>query len=110
MVNVNNQIKIQIEIYGLTKTHFAIKFIYFLTQGEIMNKIAFYRKKLSLTQCQLGEKLGWAQSRVANYELGTRFPSIEIAKKIVIIFNDLGINCTIDDVFPIKINGTKHDE
>ncbi|WKT00503.1 helix-turn-helix transcriptional regulator [Gallibacterium salpingitidis] len=65
-----------------------------------MNKIAKIRKELGVTQCALAEQLGWSQPRIANYELGTRTPTLVDIRRIVTVFKNLGANVTIDDVFP----------
>ncbi|OOH91877.1 transcriptional regulator [Pasteurellaceae bacterium 15-036681] len=65
-----------------------------------MNKISEVRKRVSVTQAQLAEVLDFGQGRIANYELGTRTPSLATARKIVEALNRFGAEVTIDDVFP----------
>lgn len=43
------------------------------------------RKALGLSQKELGEKLGIAQSTVAGYESGARFPSVEILTSLATV-------------------------
>lgn len=67
-----------------------------------MNKISTYRKLLGITQTQLSVECGWGnkQSRLSNYEQGTRAPTIAACRKIVNALNACGAKCTLDDVFP----------
>ena len=65
-----------------------------------MNKISQQRKKIGVSQARLAEVIGWGQSRVANYELNIRTPSLEDCRKIVDGLTKLGCSCSLDDVFP----------
>ena len=65
-----------------------------------MNNIAKERQALGLTQAQLASLFGWRQSRISNYENGTRNPGLTECRLIVEKLNDLGRTCTIDSVFP----------
>lgn len=66
-----------------------------------MNNIAKFREQAGLTKTQLATKLGYKYaSRIANYESDIRVPSISDVQSIVRTFNDLGVKCTIDDLFP----------
>lgn len=67
-----------------------------------MNKISQIRNQLGITQLQLAEHIGWKQPRIANYETGTRAPSLEVAQKIVSALNTLGAKVCIEDVFPFQ--------
>ncbi|EOY4447990.1 MULTISPECIES: helix-turn-helix transcriptional regulator [Proteus] len=67
-----------------------------------MNKISTQRKKLGISQAKLAAHLGWGQSRISNYELGIRTPSLCDCRSIVAAFNELGSNCSLDDLFPSK--------
>ena len=66
----------------------------------LMNNIAHERKKLGLTQQEFAEVLGWGQSRIGNYESNLRKPKLKDCRCIVAAFNRLGIQCTLDDIFP----------
>lgn len=68
------------------------------------NKIGFYRAKLGLTQAEFAKKFGWYQSRIGTYETGEQYPPIPKAIQIVQKFNELGIKCTLDDLFPYELN------
>ncbi|MEB2411006.1 helix-turn-helix transcriptional regulator [Enterobacter asburiae] len=65
-----------------------------------MNNIASERQSLGLTQEQLALMFGWRQSRISNYENGTRKPNLSDCRRIVEKFNELGSKCTLDSVFP----------
>lgn len=64
-----------------------------------MTALLEYRQKAGLTQSQLAEKLGVAQSAIANWEARDRKPNIVMLKKLAKI-----LNCTTDELLePIKI-------
>lgn len=66
-----------------------------------MNKIAEFRNKADVTQAQLFGRLGWSQGRMSNYESGARTPGLADSRRIVAALNELGAECTLDDVFPV---------
>lgn len=68
-----------------------------------MNNIAEQRKKLGISQAVLASSIGWGQSRIANYELNIRTPSLNDCRAIVEALQKLGANCSLDDVFPPKV-------
>jgi methanogenic corrinoid protein MtbC1 len=55
-------------------------------KGRVSNRIKELRKKDGLTQGQLAELLGVAQTTVANYEQGTRLPDADKLQKMADIF------------------------
>ena len=65
-----------------------------------MNQIAAHRRKARLGQRQLYELLGWSQPRLGNYERGTRTPGLAESRAITAALNKLGVDCSLDDVFP----------
>lgn len=67
-----------------------------------MNQISTWREKAGLTQSQLAERCGWSgkQSRISNYEIGLRTPSIAECRIIVAAIRSAGADCSLDDVFP----------
>lgn len=65
-----------------------------------MNNIAVHRKKLGLTQVQLASALGWKPSRLSNYELNIRTPTLNDCRVIVNGFRVLGSDCSLDEIFP----------
>lgn len=67
-----------------------------------MNRIAEIREAAGITQAALYRKLGWKQSRLANYEALLRQPSLEDARRIVKALNALGAKTNLDKVFPPK--------
>lgn len=66
-----------------------------------MNRIAEVREQAKIRQRALIETLGWTQARVSNYESGRRVPSLNDSRAIVRALNELGAQCTLDDVFPV---------
>lgn len=74
-----------------------------------MSKIKDIRTKLGVTQNELGKKLGVSQGAMNHYENGKREISLTLARKIVHALNQLGANCTFDDVFPDpQLNNTQN--
>lgn len=65
-----------------------------------MNKIAEYRRKNGVSQGYLALICGWKPSRLSMYETWRRKPGLNDCRKIVIALNKLGIECTLDDIFP----------
>lgn len=65
-----------------------------------MNKIATMRKQIGVSQACLAKTIGWGTSRLANYELCIRTPSLNDCRKIVTGLTKLGCICSIDDIFP----------
>lgn len=74
-----------------------------------MNNIAKGRKHLGISQAKLAGTLGWGASRIANYELGIRTPSLNDCRLIVLAFQKQGLACSLDDIFPTeKAPCTRH--
>ncbi|TFH84932.1 XRE family transcriptional regulator [Billgrantia azerbaijanica] len=67
-----------------------------------MNRIAELRNKHGIKQKDLAERLGWPSPRLSNYESGLRTPSLDASRAIVQALRGLGVDCTLDDVFPPK--------
>lgn len=65
-----------------------------------MNLIAEKRKEAGVTQAGLAKMLGWSQARIANYETSARIPSLTASRQIISALNKLGLDCTLDNVFP----------
>lgn len=65
-----------------------------------MNNIANERKKLGITQSALAIECGWNQSRLGNYEAGTRVPDLESCRRLVKAMNKLGSATSLDSLFP----------
>lgn len=67
-----------------------------------MNRISEFRKATNLTQLEFARLLNLTQGALGHYEVGKRTPSLDTARKIVLLFNQQGVACTLDDVFPTK--------
>ncbi|WP_419789389.1 helix-turn-helix transcriptional regulator [Pseudomonas petrae] len=65
-----------------------------------MNRIRELREQSGVSQADLYRRLGWRQSRLANYEAGKRTPSLKDAREIVVALNFLSATCSLDQVFP----------
>ena len=65
-----------------------------------MNLIAEKRKEVFASQAALAQKLGWSQSRIANYEKLSRTPSLSASRKIIEALKEMGCDCSLDEVFP----------
>ncbi|MDP8078358.1 helix-turn-helix transcriptional regulator [Phocoenobacter skyensis] len=65
-----------------------------------MNKIQKFRKVAKLSQKDLADMLNITQGAVGHYEAGIRIPSVSTARNIVLAFNEIGVQCTLDDLFP----------
>ncbi|MBV7388995.1 helix-turn-helix domain-containing protein [Pasteurellaceae bacterium TAE3-ERU1] len=65
-----------------------------------MNKLKHFRKQTGLSQAGFAKELGWWQSRIGNYESGSRTPNITASRVIIEKLNKLNVKCSIDDVFP----------
>jgi putative transcriptional regulator len=67
-----------------------------------MNRIRAIREQVGISQTDLYRRLGWKQSRLANYEAGNRMPGLSEAREIVAALNWLSAACTLEDVFPAE--------
>ena len=65
-----------------------------------MNNIKKIRLSAALTQTEMARMLGVSQGTLARYELGIRTISLEMSWKIANILNQLGAECSFEDVFP----------
>lgn len=65
-----------------------------------MNRIVETRAEAGIRQNELAAELGWHQARLSNYEHGRREASLADSRAIVSAFNRLGVECTLDSVFP----------
>jgi putative transcriptional regulator len=72
-----------------------------------MNRIACLRKEAQIKQRDLGELLGWTQTRLSNYESGHRMPGLSECRAITSALNQLGAACSLDDVFPPELQTSK---
>lgn len=69
-------------------------------ENLLMNRISALRNRSGIKQTALAGALGWSQSRLSNYESGTRIPGLYECRAITVALNKLGTTCTLDDVFP----------
>lgn len=69
-----------------------------------MNRIAELRKNAGIKQRELVVRLGWTQTRLSNYESGLRTPGLSECRAITGALNDLGAECSLDDVFPPELD------
>lgn len=69
-----------------------------------MNKISEYRKATNLTQGKLAQLVNLTQGALGHYESGRRTPNLKTARKIVLVLNQQGVACSLDDVFPVQTN------
>lgn len=72
-----------------------------------MNRIASLRKSLSISQSALAGKINSVPSRIANFEASRRCPDIQTCWMIVNALNELGANCTLEQVFPNPNNNNE---
>jgi putative transcriptional regulator len=76
-----------------------------------MNKISHYRSKANVSQAKLARLIGIKPSTIGNYESGIRNINLEMCWRIVTALNRLGIECSIEDVFPDpKTNSNSNSE
>lgn len=66
-----------------------------------MNRIKQLRVKKGISQAQLARHMGWLQARISNYEMGKRLPNINDCQQLVKALNELGVKCSLDQVFPL---------
>jgi len=67
-----------------------------------MNKILEFRQSANLTQRELSERVAITQGALGHYETGQRTPKLNTARKIIAVFNQCGVNCTFEDIFPVE--------
>lgn len=65
-----------------------------------MSALTKARKKAGLTQQELADRLGLTQGAIAHYEADRRVPRLDVCRRIVAAFNDHGLACTLEEVFP----------
>lgn len=75
-----------------------------------MNRIREVRETAGIKQAELCNELGWRQSRLSNYETGSRAPGLMEARQIVAALKRLGVACSLVDVFPEPEGGLNADQ
>ncbi|WP_390901478.1 helix-turn-helix transcriptional regulator [Serratia fonticola] len=91
---------LSISRFELISYTYCVIFIEIKLCGVVMNNIAVNRKKLGLSQSALASLIGWTTSRLSNYEIEIRTPSLDDSRLIVSALNSLGAEVTLDDIFP----------
>ena len=66
------------------------------------NQLKYFRKSIGLTQQKIADSLCITQRTYAHYETGKHEPSIEIIKKLCVLFN-----CTADELLEIDTPGER---
>jgi DNA-binding XRE family transcriptional regulator len=66
---------------------------------KIGTTIKDIRHKLSLTQIEFAKLLEVGQSTISSYELNVKIPSLQVAKKILMLAKSKRIKMTLDDIF-----------
>ncbi|GGY87815.1 helix-turn-helix transcriptional regulator [Shewanella fodinae] len=74
-----------------------------------MQQIRQEREKAGISVKSLAEVINTEVSTVYHYETGRRTPDFNQCWKIVNALNQLGANCTFDDVFPNPLNHQSTD-
>ena len=64
---------------------------------SLKNQFKYFRNQSNLKQDEVALKIGVTRQCYAHYEQGIREPSIEIIKKLCIVFN-----CTADELLEIE--------
>ncbi len=67
-----------------------------------MNKLKFYREKTDLNQTQLAKLVGVSAPFISQIEQGKKSPLLKTAQRIRFALNAQGVNCSVDDVFPLE--------
>ncbi|MEX2953581.1 helix-turn-helix transcriptional regulator [Serratia fonticola] len=65
-----------------------------------MNNLKTIRKKAGLTSFDLAREMGCTRGSIGHYETGRRLPDIKVAQRLVASLNNLGAECSIEEVFP----------
>lgn len=66
-----------------------------------MNKVLAIRKRLGLSQKELGIRIGKTQGVISNVEVGRQDLMPEDARKIISLAKHLGIELTFDDIYEV---------
>lgn len=65
-----------------------------------MSNLKHIRTQIKVNQSAVADLVGVSQGTIGHYENGRRIPDITMCWKIVKALNQLGSNCTFEDVFP----------
>lgn len=70
-----------------------------------MNRIKEFRNNLQISQAELAFKCKWSASRIGNYEVGSRTPSLNDCRVLAETLSKLSNRkICIDDIFPPNID------
>ena len=61
---------------------------------DIGNTIKKYREERDLTQTELAKQLGVSQGLIAQFERGSKIPSMILGKELAAV-----LSCTVDDLY-----------
>ena len=66
---------------------------------EFRERLKALRKEIGLTQIELGEKLNYGSTAIANYESGRNEPSLDV---LIVLADALGV--TVDELLGVEQN------
>jgi predicted transcriptional regulator len=66
-----------------------------------MNEIERIIKEMHVSQNCLGQNVGVCQQHIGRYIKGTRTPSVETAKRIILYARKNGVNTSLDAIYGI---------
>ena len=68
----------------------------------MISRLRKYRTEAKLSQGELASLVGFSdgQRRISHYETGKRRPDLNDCRALVKALNQVGVVCTLDDVFP----------
>lgn len=71
-----------------------------------MNPILQLRKRLNVSQAELGAELGVTQSAVSQFEKGSAVPSPDTVKRLIDFAKRRGVDVSFDSIYaPLAKNG-----
>jgi putative transcriptional regulator len=77
------------------------------TANRAMNPIRQLRKRLKVSQTELGKEIGVTQSAISQFENGSSIPSPDTVLKIIAFAKRRGVNVSFDSIYSqIPRNGT----
>lgn len=65
-----------------------------------MSALSTTRKIAGVTQQQLADMVGLTQAAIGHYEKLRRTPGLSECRRLVAALNELGVMCSLEDVFP----------
>ncbi len=71
-----------------------------------MSNLKQFREKAQVTQAALAERVGMTQGAIAHYENGRRTPGLAESRQLLAALNELGVGCTLDELFPADPKST----